>query len=444
VAGVFPVPPAERVRQDLAGLTQGTVAFEARALRAALARPAKPSAPRVERPSEREVLGALVERIAGLSLPSPAGPVWVRLWEQPPAFVAPAGPGLCYGASGIAVALAEAARALDEEAPARLALQALEPWRRLALEGRGGELAARIRPGWGAGLGGMLAAFAWCAGLLEDPGLLDEVERLAEAAGAAMAHPGPPDLLDGAAGLALGGCVLAGARPSPAATAMLRACGEVMLARSKVEDGRRSWPDRSRPGLPGLSHGASGIAAALAGVGEITGEAAWLAAAAEALAYEDGLFDPVEANWAAAGAPRPFASKWCHGAPGIALARQRVAALSPELADAQAPAIATALATAAARSLEDCDDLCCGEAGRIEVLTVMGRRTGEDAALAAAETALGGRLDDWRRGEVRTLSRMAGAPDDASLLRGLAGPAHVLARRLNPAGAVDVLMPLRG
>jgi type 2 lantibiotic biosynthesis protein LanM len=443
IRGAFLTPMARRVRDEHAGLTAEGGEAEAAALRACLARSSEPAGPRDGSVSERDVLRALTDRIAELALPAPGGPTWVRLWEQIPGFVAPAGPGLMYGAGGVAIALAEAGRALDDERLVRLSLDALAPWRRVAADGRAAELASWIGPGWGRGLGGMIAAFAWCGQLLEEARLLDEAEFLAQAAGAALAHPGVPDVLDGAAGLALGGQVLARARPTPALAAMLTACGEVMLARSDVSDGLRSWPQRGRPGLPGLSHGACGMAAALAGVATADGDPGWRAAAAEALAYEDTLFDPAEQNWAAAGDARPFASKWCHGAPGAALARHAAAELIPELAETQDVAIATALATAAARPLADCDDLCCGEAGRLEVLTVMAGRRGDAACRAAADAALDARLADWRCGAVRTLSRQVGARDDPSLFRGLAGPAHLLARRLAPDHAVPVLMPLR-
>ena len=68
------------------------------------------------------------------------------------------------------------------------------------------------------------------------------------------------------------------------------------------------------------------------GLGERTGEARWLQLESRALAYERRLFVPSRDNWpdllgprlggASGQAPR-FLTAWCHGAPGIGLARLR-------------------------------------------------------------------------------------------------------------------------
>ena len=70
----------------------------------------------------------------------------------------------------------------------------------------------------------------------------------------------------------------------------------------------------------------------------MTGEQRWRAGAERALAYERSLYDPAMGNWPdlreTAGAPAPvgsaFATFWCHGAPGIALARLRANELAPD------------------------------------------------------------------------------------------------------------------
>jgi lantibiotic modifying enzyme len=74
-----------------------------------------------------------------------------------------------------------------------------------------------------------------------------------------------------------------------------------------------------------MAHGAAGAALALA-------EAGMVDDAAEALRYEDSWWDPGLGAWrdvrALREVPVPTASAaWCHGAPGMVLARARVAAL---------------------------------------------------------------------------------------------------------------------
>ncbi|MEA2224635.1 MAG: lantibiotic biosynthesis protein, partial [Solirubrobacteraceae bacterium] len=97
-----------------------------------------------------------------------------------------------------------------------------------------------------------------------------------------------------------------------------------------------SWPlpgGRRSHGLCGISHGAAGAAWALLELFAVTGEARHRDAAERALDYERHWFDAQAADWPdlrgverreRRGVFRPsFAGTWCHGAPGIALARLR-------------------------------------------------------------------------------------------------------------------------
>ncbi|WP_029002666.1 type 2 lanthipeptide synthetase LanM [Azorhizobium doebereinerae] len=444
---VFAIPMYDRVAADFAALDAATIADRAALVRAALRRP-PPAQARAEAapaaPEPRAVLRGIADRIAGLAVPQGTeGATWVRLWEQIPALVAPAGPGLCYGATGTAVFLAEAGRALEDEHMLGLCRKALHPLRAAVRRGESARLAARFGPGYGRGLGGMVAAFAWCAGLLDDPALAQDALALAKAADAALAAaPGAADVMDGAAGLALGLAALARQCPEdPCIAAALSACGAAILAASRpAAPGLRHWPDRRRPGLPGLSHGAAGMAAALVHIHTLTGQSEALAAAREALAYEDTLFDPQARNWPSGGGSGHHLSSWCHGAPGIALARTAIGAALGEdagLGDSARIALETARIT----PVNEVDDLCCGEAGRLEVLSVIAGR-GEPGLQTDIDAALAARLPDWAAGRARMLAAGApGAPEDAALFRGWAGIGHVLVRRLAPECACDVLLP---
>jgi lantibiotic modifying enzyme len=382
----------------------------------------------------RAVLRTLAERIADLAVPVEGGVTWVRMWEQIPALVSPAGPGLCYGGIGIALALAEAARTLDDERLAACAVRALGPWRNVDA------LADRLGPGWGRGIGGISAGLAWCARLLDHPALLRDAVRLAHAAPAALrVATGVPDMLEGAAGLALGVAEVHRLSGEPALVEILRICGRAILRASRVAENRRDWPDGARQGLGGLSHGAAGMAAALGAIALATGERRWRTAAVQALAYEDTLFDPARGNWRNLSGGPPFKSTWCHGAPGIALARHAVSDLLPGPDHQFAQSLATAIATTRDSVLEDVDDLCCGEAGRIEILLTLAARHPE--LHEPAKQALLARLPDWAVGRARFLTTRAGAPEDPSLLRGLGGLVHVLVRHLAPDHAAPVLMP---
>ncbi|SMC70521.1 type 2 lanthipeptide synthetase LanM family protein [Rhizobium sp. RU36D] len=442
-AGSLPGRPMiEKVRADLAGLTPAMIREETRLLTASLARPGA-TAPRPAAISARDTLVRLTDRIAELAVPAAHGVQWVRMWEQMPALVAPAGPSLAYGATGIALALASAARTLQDDCLALLARQSLAPWTGKQLRDPA-VLAARLGPGWSRGIGGMIAALVWCAERLELPGLLEDASRLALSAKHALrVAPAVPDVMDGTTGLLLGLCVLHRSRPDAGIMAAMHHCGQDILRRSTRSEKGIEWQDRGRAGLSGLSHGAGGIAAALAHLAEHDQkDQSWREAVRQALAYEDSLFDPERRNWRTPGnSVTPFKSTWCHGAPGIALARQSICELLPDLTEAQTIPLENAMATARQQPIDDVDDLCCGEAGRLDILLTLSARRGDAELKSEAEAALTARLPDWASGRSRLMAAQAGAPDDPSLLRGLGGPAHVLIRHLASENAADVLLP---
>lgn len=436
----FRQPMYERMEEALSSLDEPAIAATTALLDAALRpAPAVAAGPDLEL-APLSVLKLLADQVAALPVPQGAEAVaWVRLWEQMPAFVAPAGPGLCYGAAGTALFIAEAGRALDDERLLSLARKGLQPLRALIHRGEAVRLGERFGPGYGRGIGGMIAALSWCAHLLEDPAMAEEARALAAATPHALNVADTVDVMDGASGLVLGLATL----PFTDRRMSMEACGQAILGASRQDEHGRHWPDRRGASLPGFSHGTAGMAAALAHVHAATGQPEALAAALEACAHEDTRFDPQTGNWPAQGAA-PTAhrrSSWCHGAPGIALARRvigDVAAMSGRHLAGHAP---EALATTRAAPVVETDDLCCGEAGRLEILASL-TAADDETHQAAIDQALADRLPDWADGRARLLAaRAPGAPADAALFRGLAGLGHLLIRRTAPAFACDILLP---
>jgi type 2 lantibiotic biosynthesis protein LanM len=124
---------------------------------------------------------------------------------------------------------------------------------------------------------------------------------------------------------------LAALRPASAALDLAERCGERLLAHGQRQELGMGWPppEGSRGPLAGLSHGAAGIAWALWELAAVTaGESRerYFAAALAAFDYEDGLYDEVRGNWPDLRAkPEEHDDHrllaWCHGAPGVGLAR---------------------------------------------------------------------------------------------------------------------------
>src|SRR5262249_34564529 len=103
-------------------------------------------------------------------------------------------------------------------------------------------------------------------------------------------------------------------------------CGEHLMSQPRLgPDGRRSWVGQgfgARP-LNGMSHGAAGFAYALASLAAASGREEFARAAAECIAFEDSSYDAEHKNWPDLRDPSgpAWSCRWCHGAPGIGLAR---------------------------------------------------------------------------------------------------------------------------
>jgi lantibiotic modifying enzyme len=166
--------------------------------------------------------------------------------------------------------------------------------------------------------------------------------------------------------------------------------------------------------LAGFGHGASGLGLALLELYAATGRDEFLEGGRAAFVYEDQLFDPRVGNWpdlrSLDSAPGPrYMVAWCHGAPGIALARLRARALDAERQEAYEATARTALDTTVA-ALERMGQhpradasLCHGVAGMAEVLLTGGDWLGDEnyctrARAAAASLARHAAPGDWPSG----------------------------------------------
>jgi type 2 lantibiotic biosynthesis protein LanM len=300
----------------------------------------------------------------------------------------PLGRSLYDGRSGIALFLAALAQTsvADADRFRAVALGACFDLRRLT---GGGNEADRYRwwrdqPFGLAGSGGILLA------LLHLRTLLPELARDLSVAMPRLLDALRPDLLrsdrrldviHGVAGL-IGALLRLG---SQQAIDLARVGGDHLVSQQHPDGG---WLAGTTGGLAltGFSHGASGIAAALAKLHSITGDTRYLEAAAKGLRYEREHFDAVEGNWPdfrAMRRPPRFMLSWCHGAPGIALGRLLLAG-SP-LWDASVRAdLDIALETTVNQNFGG-DSLCCGRFGRAAILRFAGASLGEPKWSTAAD-----------------------------------------------------------
>lgn len=167
----------------------------------------------------------------------------------------------------------------------------------------------------------------------------------------------------------------------PRAEELAHICGERLLQLQLDEGGWLAGLQgrlQQRP-LTGLSHGAAGMAAALAKLAERSGDQRMAAAAMRAVAYERSVFNPQQGNWPDFRDRKnanAFMVSWCHGAPGILLGR--IALSAAGMAD---EACAVEIEVARQHTIDSLSrfetggpdtpaHLCCGALGLTSVLRI--------------------------------------------------------------------------
>lgn len=194
-------------------------------------------------------------------------------------------------------------------------------------------------------------------------------------------------------------------------------------------------------GLTGFSHGAAGVGLALLELSAATGAGELRDAADRTFEWEDDRFDPALRNWPDLRSPGPPGSMvaWCHGAPGIALARLRAIEIDPGRRDRYEPAARAGLATAFERIDRDLDRpgadacLCHGLAGLIEIAAY--------GATVLDDVDLGDRVRAAERSFVVSIGERTWP--DPSLLTGAAGVGFAMLRASEPSRFPSMLLPGR-
>jgi lantibiotic modifying enzyme len=251
-----------------------------------------------------------------------------------------------------------------------------------------------------------------------------------------------PDLITGAAGVALG--LLAATRVSGQGRWLPAAMwhGRRLVAEANRQPWGWSWPlpDKNEPGLCGLAHGAAGIAWALAEIHAASGDADCAEGCARAIQFERSWFDRRRNAWpdlrtevVAPGSPPPQPTLWCHGAAGIGLSRLRINSLAPHpsLLAETAAALQSCVAAASEPELSDGGfglTLCHGLGGTLELLASAHEHLGEEEHRITARWLLGRALAEIGDDVERWPSGLPGCRWAPGLMTGLAGTMLILLR----------------
>jgi type 2 lantibiotic biosynthesis protein LanM len=368
------------------------------------------------------------------------------LWQESRWSVRPLGVDLYNGYAGIALFLAQLAHVTGEPRHAALARSALAPVVGHAREalggGRGGEPGAEAAAGAFTGLSGVAYALAWCAALLDDAPAAELVgpllARAAERIGPDTAH----DVISGTAGcLAVAEALSAG--HGPQARRLAERSAEALVAAAVPAGAALAWPGAGHVPLLGFSHGAAGAGWALLSYAARTGDDGARAAGLGAFAYEQGAYDARSGNWPDHRRTPPGSQHtWCHGAPGVGLARAAALRVQARTPGADAPPehladLRRALDSTARFGRHRGHSLCHGALGNLE-LPAAAADLGEPGARRAwaleASAAVAGIERD---------GPVCGTPGGVvtpGLMTGLAGIGHGLLRIAAPRQVPPVLL----
>ncbi|POX86201.1 type 2 lantipeptide synthetase LanM [Mycobacterium kansasii] len=346
------------------------------------------------------------------------------------------GHDLYNGVSGIALFLAAHAAVTGSAPSSELALAAVAHLRK---EFRGGNAAPAARAlglGGGSGLGSIVYALAVMSKCLRDDALLADAHMVAALiTDDLISADRQLDVMGGSAGAILG--LLRLYRDTRCGDVLARAarCGEHLLGERRVgPQGRRSWsrPDSGKA-LNGISHGAAGFAYALAALAAATGREDFALAASECVAFENSSYDPGRHNWPDLRGDEDmrWPSQWCHGAPGIGLARIAMARLpGADTAVLTADIRNAAVAVESQWSVQLRDTLCCGALGSVEFLSQAGIALDQNDLRELAARRLAGVISAaGERGDYRWTA--GNSRFNPGMFRGLAGVGYTALRQVD-------------
>ena len=247
----------------------------------------------------------------------------------------PTSTDLYSGTSGIALFLAHLGLLTDEERYTSLARVALASTRlQVARQKERSEIAGI---GTFQGLGAYIYLLSHLGAFWNDPSLYREAEEMIELLPDAISKDEMIDVIGGSAGCIAALLSLYAVAPSQSTLATAIQCGDHLVAHARPQNTGIGWSTKLQEiPLTGFAHGNAGIALSLLRLFAVSGEERFRQTALAAMEYERSLFSLEKRNWP--DLRREFSSPatsieqtgqesnsymvaWCHGAPGIGLAR---------------------------------------------------------------------------------------------------------------------------
>jgi type 2 lantibiotic biosynthesis protein LanM len=274
------------------------------------------------------------------------------------------------------------------------------------------------------GWSGIIYMLSHLAALWQDAELLSYAGSLLDRLPGLLDHDKSLDIIGGCAGCIGALLALERVAGSDKALTVAMQCGDRLVAQAQPMEHGAGWfnnIDTVRP-ITGFAHGAAGIAWALLELAARTGNQKYKDAAIHSIEYEHARYSVAAGNWTDAATDEAKnevgpSIAWCHGAPGIGLAR--LAALK----HIDHPFIRQDLQRAIQATLNygpganHC--LCHGDLGNLDFLL--------QASQATDSPELAVTVDQWTNQILASMNKygwLCGVPltvESPSLMNGLAG-----------------------
>ena len=289
------------------------------------------------------------------------------------------------------------------------------------------------------GLGGIIYVLCHLCVLWDEDEFLHDAEKLVKRLPAMISKDAQLDIIGGSAGCLASLLALYQVIPSDDVMSAALQCGNHLVDAARPMQQGIGWISKgvAEKPLTGFSHGAAGIAWALSELARLTGDDRFRKTAHEAIVYERSLFLPEAQNWLDLrheAAVSHSGTTWCHGAPGIGLARLNM--LHDDDGNFRAE-IETALQTTLDQGFGSNHCLCHGDLGNLELilqarLLLKDQRWTTELNRLAAITLESIEGDGWLCGTPSNI-------ETPGLMTGLAGIGYQLLRLADPSLVPSVL-----
>ncbi len=296
--------------------------------------------------------------------------------------------------------------------------------------------------GIASGISSVIYSLLKISAFLGDPSFIKDAEKVSVMVTPSMIQKDQYfDVISGSAGCILGMLALYNRSGHSESLEKAILCGEHLLKNvTRNSDGSCGWATVEKNMLAGFSHGQAGIAYALMKLYEVTGNNRYREAAEQAIRYENKLYSPEYNNWQDIrgleekkdNVPN-YMSAWCHGAPGIGLARLAARHLLNEASVENDIQNAIKETRRAVNSMTSRDHICCGNLGLADILLYFAQKTGDKNLVAeSAELTAKVILAAEKRGHFNILLGSGENLANTGFFQGLTGIGYALLRQAFP------------